>query len=359
MTEENSKLVVGILGLGELGEGTLSALATLSAVNNSSINIFAYSYHRKGDYSGIKENYENNPNINFSKNIDDFLSAKLDVLLLTKGRGKPGRPNKFRNSRYSLWHPSMKDLEPTFRDLIGFSGLTVIAPNPVGSIGQIYLRQNILDQTRTMGISAHSKRARIVLSQEVFDVAKLPIDPSQFFVPVLGEHGDAFIDYSKALVDGKLVTDYCPHLKTIQAQRLISDTINGSAEAAYRTNGKHHQSTIEAIADIIQRIVTNKNKVTSRIVLRDSIYSPFTEEELLEIAPESIRESVSKDSKFGAFLMTRAGLELSTDGLRVVKETDSAVKDAPEELRIKFVNQAGMQNDLVSQYLLKHGTHGS
>jgi len=135
---------------------------------------------------------------NWKTFVLDYKDLKdYDVLVITAGR--PQKPGETRLDMVADNARIMKMIAQNVKDS-GFSGITIIASNPVDVLTTIYQEVTGFDQRTVIGSGTSLDSARL----QVAIADRLDIAPQSISAYVLGEHGDSSVSaFSSATVGGK------------------------------------------------------------------------------------------------------------------------------------------------------------
>ncbi len=141
----------------------------------------------------------------------------------------------------------------------GFSGVTIIASNPVDVLCYIYQKVTGFNNNLVIGsgTSIDTSRLRNMLSK------KLEVSPSSINAHILGEHGDSsMLALSTANIAGKPLNDYIKEGMITQKEidQIVKDVrVRGYQVLQYQ--GASYYAIGEACVEITEAVLKNTNKV--------------------------------------------------------------------------------------------------
>ena len=168
-----------------------------------------------------------------------------------------------RESRLELLHRNAmvfkSIVEPVIRS--GFSGIFLVASNPVDIMTSITCTLSGFDPSRVIGTGTTLDTARLrYLLGNYFDVS-----PKNIHAYVMGEHGDSeFTPWSQALISTKPVLDIIednPHLFTRAKLDEISENVKYAAHAIIAAKGSTYYGIGMAAVRIVRAILSHENSV--------------------------------------------------------------------------------------------------
>ncbi len=141
----------------------------------------------------------------------------------------------------------------------GFSGVTIIASNPVDVLSYVYQKVTGFDKNLVIGSGTAIDTGR--LTRMLSD--KLNIAPESINAQMLGEHGDSsMFPLSTANIAGKPLTDY------IKEKKLTNDDIKQMVKDVHmrgyeilKAQGSTYYGIGEACAQITEAVLRNTNAV--------------------------------------------------------------------------------------------------
>ncbi|AHF57943.1 L-lactate dehydrogenase [Spiroplasma eriocheiris] len=143
----------------------------------------------------------------------DYPDCKdADIIVITAGR--PQRPGETRLDMVADNARIMKDIALQIK-ASGFSGITIVASNPVDVMTIVYQQVTGYDHHRVLGSGTilDSSRLRRLVG------AKLNVHPSSVHTYILGEHGDSsIVPWSAGTIMGKRISDYIEDGKITRAE---------------------------------------------------------------------------------------------------------------------------------------------
>lgn len=154
----------------------------------------------------------------------------------------------------------------------GFSGIFLVASNPVDILTYVAWKESGLPSNRVIGsgTSLDTSRLRYEISRYV------NIDSRNVHAYILGEHGDTeFVSWSNAHIGAKPIQDVINTMEEINFEDL--DTIYKDVRDAAYEIIKRKKATYYgigmALVRITQAIFNNENRIVPVSVLNDGLYS--------------------------------------------------------------------------------------
>lgn len=143
----------------------------------------------------------------------------------------------------------------------GFSGIFLIASNPVDIMTRVTRELSGFDHSRVIGSGTTLDSARLrYLLGEYFT-----IDPRSVHAYVIGEHGESeFVPWSQALIATKPilnVCDDCPDRYSYEGLTAISDEVRCAAERIIKAKNATYYGIGMALARITRAVFGNENSV--------------------------------------------------------------------------------------------------
>lgn len=143
----------------------------------------------------------------------------------------------------------------------GFSGIFLVATNPVDIMTRITYELSGFDSSKVIGTGTTLDTARLrYLLGEYFE-----IDPRNMHAYVIGEHGDSeFVPWSQALLATKPLYDVLrdnEHRFNINDLNSISDKVRTSAQQIIKAKGATYYGIGMAIVRIVKAILQDENCV--------------------------------------------------------------------------------------------------
>ncbi len=180
----------------------------------------------------------------------------VDVLVVTAGR--PQKPGETRLEMVADNAKIMKFIAEEVKKS-AFTGITIIASNPVDVLTFVYQEVTGFDASRVIGsgTSLDSARLRWALSE------KIGIAPQSIEAYVLGEHGDSSVSaFSSASVGGKPLAYFLKQNKVSGATlaKMHKDVYNKAYEIIDRKRATFY-GIGSALANLVEAVLRNKNEV--------------------------------------------------------------------------------------------------
>lgn len=143
----------------------------------------------------------------------------------------------------------------------GFSGIFLVATNPVDIMTRITYEMSRFDVNKVIGTGTTLDTARLrYLLGEYFS-----INPRNIHAYVIGEHGDSeFVPWSQALIATKPLFDVINHNKDkfdMKHLHHISDMVRTSAQQIIKAKNATYYGIGMAIVRIVNAIFQNENSV--------------------------------------------------------------------------------------------------
>lgn len=184
--------------------------------------------------------------------------SDADIAVICAGvNQKPGE------SRLELLSRNAKVFESIVHCVIssGFSGIFLVATNPVDIMTRITCELSGFDNSRVIGTGTTLDTARLrYLLGEYFE-----IDPRNMHAYVIGEHGDSeFVPWSQALLATKPLYDVLrdnEHRFNINDLNTIADKVRTSAQQIIKAKGATYYGIGMAIVRIVKAILQDENCV--------------------------------------------------------------------------------------------------
>ncbi len=190
-----------------------------------------------------------------------------DIVIITAGTAQ-----KEGESRLDLLSRNAKIMKSITTDVVasGFTGIFLIASNPVDIMATIVLKASGFNSHKVIGsgTTLDSSRLRYELGK------KLDVDFRNIHSYVLGEHGDTeFVTWSKTQVSVK-------PLKYLVAEKLLNgndllDIEKGVRESAYEiieAKGSTHYGIGMALVRIVSAIINDENSILPLSTYLDGEY---------------------------------------------------------------------------------------
>nr|WP_168388299.1 L-lactate dehydrogenase [Mycoplasma marinum] len=192
---------VALIGAGAVGTSFL-----YSAMNRGVAEEYGIIDINKEGAMGNKLDLEDASPTNFypyQTEVYEYEDLKdVDVLVITAGR--PQKPGETRIEMVSDNAKIMSFIANSVKKS-GFSGITIIASNPVDVMTQVYQEVTGFDSKKVIGSGTALDSAR--LQQAI--ALKINVAPQSIEAYVMGEHGDSAVSaFSSAMVGCKPFMDY-------------------------------------------------------------------------------------------------------------------------------------------------------
>lgn len=166
-------------------------------------------------------------------------------------------------SRLELLSRNAKVFESIVKPVVksGFSGIFLVATNPVDIMTRITYEMSGFEQNKVIGSGTTLDTARLrYLLGEYFS-----INPRNIHAYVIGEHGDSeFVPWSQALIATKPLFDVVNHNKdkfNMESLTQISDMVRTSAQQIIKAKNATYYGIGMAIVRIVNAIFQNENSV--------------------------------------------------------------------------------------------------
>jgi len=212
----------------------------------------------------VGEAMDLNHGLAFSKTSMNIYAADYscckdaDIVVICAGvNQQPGE------SRLGLLSRNAKVFESIITPVIksGFSGIFLVATNPVDIMTRITCDMSDFDTTKVIGTGTTLDTARLrYLLGEYFN-----IDPRNIHAYVIGEHGDSeFVPWSQALVATKPVYDVIQdneHRFFMSELERIENMVRTSAHQIIKAKNATYYGIGMAIVRIVKAIFQNENCV--------------------------------------------------------------------------------------------------
>lgn len=190
-----------------------------------------------------------------------------DVIVITAGR--PQRENETRLDMIRDNSKIMKSIANAIK-ATKFSGVTVIASNPVDILTLVYQETTQYDIHRVMGSGTllDTSRFRVLMGRE------LDVNPSDVNMSVLGEHGDtSIITCQSGSIFSKPIKDVIAKklITTDRIHEIHKEVINRAYEII-KLKGSTYFGIGVCLAKLVQNIVNNTNKIETISVYLEGQY---------------------------------------------------------------------------------------
>lgn len=153
----------------------------------------------------------------------------------------------------------------------GFSGIAVIATNPVDVMTRLACESLGFDKKRVIGTGTLLDTARLrYMVGEYFS-----IDPRNVHGYVIGEHGDSeFVPWSQAFISTKHVLDICAESARYRLSDLerISEEVKKSAYKIIKAKGATYYGIGMSLVRLTKAILGNENSVLTVSAYLDGEY---------------------------------------------------------------------------------------
>ncbi len=225
MKSDNRKVV--IIGCGFVGMSYAYAMVN-QGICDELVLIDVDKKRAEGEAMDLNHGMAFSPSHMKIRSGDYDETANADIVVISAGVGqKPGE------TRIDLLSRNAKIFEGIVSETIkaGFSGIFLVATNPVDIMTNIVMKLSGFPKNRVIGsgTTLDTARLRFVLG-EYFG-----IDPRNVHAYVIGEHGDSeFVPWSQALLATKYVESVCrddPERFDIEEVKRIGENVK---HAAYR-----------------------------------------------------------------------------------------------------------------------------
>ncbi|QBQ07305.1 L-lactate dehydrogenase [Spiroplasma gladiatoris] len=177
----------------------------------------------------------------------DYEDCKdADVVVITAGR--PQKPGETRLQMVADNAKIMKQVATGIKNS-GFTGITVIASNPVDILTQVYQEVTGFDSSKVIssGTTLDSSRLRKLLG------AKLNVSPRSVKAYLIGEHGDSSVAiWSRSIVMGKTIAEYIE--EGVVTEKELAEVKDEATHMAYKIIEKK-RATFYGIGACLAKIV--------------------------------------------------------------------------------------------------------
>jgi L-lactate dehydrogenase len=153
----------------------------------------------------------------------------------------------------------------------GFSGILMVASNPVDILSYVAWKESGLDKSRVIGsgTSLDTARLRYEISRYV------NIDPRNIHAYILGEHGDSeFVVWSNANIAAKPIMDVIDTMEEIEFKdldQIYKDVRDAAYEIIKRKKATYYGIGM-ALVRITAAIFNNENRIMPVSALNDGVY---------------------------------------------------------------------------------------
>ncbi len=182
--------------------------------------------------------------------------ADADLVVICAGvNQKPGE------SRLDLLQRNAEVFQSIVEPVVasGFSGIFLVATNPVDIMARIVQQLSGFPAGRVMGSGTTLDTARLrYLLGEYFEV-----DPRNVHAYVCGEHGDSeFVPWSQAMVGTKPVLDLCVETqRSFDDLEKITEQVRGSAQVIIKAKQATYYGIGMSLARITRAIFSDENSI--------------------------------------------------------------------------------------------------
>lgn len=241
--------------------------------------------------------------------------ADADIIVITAG--VPQKPGETRLQLIGKNAKIMKDIAINVRES-GFSGVTIIASNPVDILGKIYQVYSEFDEAKVIpsGTILDSARLKHELAQ------KLNVNQNSINAYVIGEHGDSSVScFSQASV-GSMALDKYKKL-TVNEKKKIHKNVMTKAYKIINTKRATFYGIGACLARICQAIVRDEN-----VILPVSIIAKNTKNLYIGWPAVINKDGWSRPLKLNLSAEEKKGFTKSVEALESVYKT--AIKELEE-----------------------------
>lgn len=171
-------------------------------------------------------------------------------------------------SRIDLLRRNTKVFESIIEPVVktGFSGIFLIATNPVDIMTQITLYLSGFEPHRVIGTgtSLDTARLRYLLGHY------FTISPKNIHAYVMGEHGDSeMIPWSRAMVGTKSILSVCRRHEDL---KIIGNEVKFAAQEIIKAKNATYYGIGMALVRIIKAILNNENSIITVSAYLNGIY---------------------------------------------------------------------------------------
>ena len=246
---------VALIGAGAVGTSFLYSAMNRGVADEYGIidvNIPGAEGNKLDLEDAIETNY-----LPYKVSVFEYKDLKdVDVLVITAGR--PQKPGETRLDMVADNAKIMKSIATAVKKS-GFSGVTILASNPVDVLTLVYQEVTGFASNKVVGsgTSLDSARLRFALSE------KIKVAPQSISAYVLGEHGDSSVSaYSSASVAGKPLTHFLEANKVTKAQlEAIHKSVYRKAYEIIERKRATFYGIGSALANLTQAVLRNTNEV--------------------------------------------------------------------------------------------------
>lgn len=199
----------------------------------------------------------------------DYSDCK-DADLVVLCAGVPQKPGE---SRLDLLQRNADVFKTIISPVVesGFSGIFLVATNPVDIMAKVVLTLSGFPANRVMGSGTTLDTARLrYLLGEYFHV-----DPRNIHAYVIGEHGDSeFVPWSQAMLATKPILDVCVEKDTCSLDEIqeISEQVRNSAQIIIKAKRATYYGIGMALTRITKAIFGDENSVLTVSSYVDGLY---------------------------------------------------------------------------------------
>lgn len=194
--------------------------------------------------------------------------SDADLIVLAAGAAQ-----KFGEPRTALLQRNADIFKSIIEPIIksGFSGIFLVATNPVDIMAKIVLKLSGFPPGRVIGSGTTLDTARLrYLLGEYFKA-----DPRNIHAYVIGEHGDSeFVPWSQAMLATKPILDVCTEIGAYSFKEIqkISDRVRDSAQVIIKAKRATYYGIGMSLVRITKAILGNENSVLTVSSYADGIY---------------------------------------------------------------------------------------
>lgn len=184
--------------------------------------------------------------------------SDADIVVICAGVSqKPGESRLQLLQRNTAVFQSI--IEPVIRT--GFSGIFLVATNPVDIMARITYELSGFNASRVFGTGTTLDTARLrYLLGDYFSV-----DPRNVHAYVMGEHGDSeFVPWSQAMVATKSVVDICEQSEgkfKLEEMQKISAEVRDAAQKIIEAKQATYYGIGMALVRIVRAVLSNESSV--------------------------------------------------------------------------------------------------
>ena len=203
MTKANSKNIkVGLIGCGMVGMSFIYAMVN-QGIGDDFILIDVFPQASEGNAMDVQDSFANLPLPPNSIIAGTYKDLKdVDLLVITAGR-----PQKPGETRLDMVKDNAKIMSSIASEVkaSGFTGITLIASNPVDVLTYVYQKETGFSKNKVIGSGTVLDSARL----QYFLAKKFNVNAKHVNVWVIGEHGDSSVaTYTSGTIAGIPIYDY-------------------------------------------------------------------------------------------------------------------------------------------------------